>query len=309
MAGAGVVCPPPELGFGGEYYSVVNGVCSRATSFFGGKPPLGQAVVLGFGAFFAVFTSLLRSFVRYILMAEIMPNRGDDLQVWLEKRYVGSQHTSEWFNTAGRSVKTGLIACVIVSQWTWAATILQSSFVAWEYGVSGPFWYASGATIQVLLFGAIAIEVKRKAPNAHTVCEIVRARWGGAAHAVFLAFCLAANVVITAMLLLDGSAVVTALTGIDVYAASFLIPLGVVAYTLAGGLKATFLASYFHSVILHVVLVVFVFLVYVTSARLGSPRAVHDHLTAVAGAARSCAAPLSHPDQACGPVHGNFKGS
>jgi len=38
------------------------------------------------------------------------------LQVWLEKRYVGSQHTSEWFNTAGRSVKTGLIASVIVSQ-------------------------------------------------------------------------------------------------------------------------------------------------------------------------------------------------
>lgn len=33
-------------------------------------------------------------------------------------------------------------------KWTWAATILQSSNVAWEYGVSGPFWYASGATIQ-----------------------------------------------------------------------------------------------------------------------------------------------------------------
>lgn len=37
-------------------------------------------------------------------------------QVWLEKRYVGSKHTSEWFNTAGRNVKTGLIASVIVSQ-------------------------------------------------------------------------------------------------------------------------------------------------------------------------------------------------
>lgn len=29
---------------------------------------------------------------------------------------MGSRHTSEWFNTAGRSVKTGLIASVIVSQ-------------------------------------------------------------------------------------------------------------------------------------------------------------------------------------------------
>ncbi|KAL6642363.1 hypothetical protein ACP70R_020544 [Stipagrostis hirtigluma subsp. patula] len=292
MAGGGSVCPPAGLGFAGEYYTVVNGVCSRASNFFGGRPALeqavGYAVVLGFGAFFTIFTSFL---------------------VWLEKRYGGSQHTSEWFNTAGRSVKTGLIACVIVSQWTWAATILQSAYVAWLYGVSGPFWYASGATIQVLLFGAIAIEVKRKAPNAHTVCEIVRVRWGAAAHVVFLVFCLTCNVIVTAMLLLGGSAVVNALTGMDVYAASFLIPLGIVVYTLAGGLKATFLASYVHSLILHVILVLFVFLVYTSSPRLGSPQVVYDRLMAAASKARDCAAPLSHPDQACGPVDGNFKGS
>ena len=34
----------------------------------------------------------------------------------------------------------GLTASVIVSQWTWAATLLQSSNVAWQFGVSGPFW-------------------------------------------------------------------------------------------------------------------------------------------------------------------------
>lgn len=75
---------------------------------------------------------------------------------------------SENFNTAGRNVGTGLTACVICSSWTWAATILQSSNVAYQYGISGPFWYASGATVQILLFGVLAIEVKRKAKNAHT---------------------------------------------------------------------------------------------------------------------------------------------
>uniref|UniRef100_A0A6V7QY35 Urea-proton symporter DUR3 n=1 Tax=Ananas comosus var. bracteatus TaxID=296719 RepID=A0A6V7QY35_ANACO len=268
------------------------GQCVRQGSFFGGKPVLNQgvgySVVLGFGAFFAVFTSFL---------------------VWLEKRYVGSVHTSEWFNTAGRSVKTGLIASVIVSQWTWAATILQSSNVAWEYGVSGPFWYASGATIQVLLFGIMAIEIKRKAPKAHTVCEIVKARWGTAAHVVFLVFCFMTNIIVTAMLLLGGSAVVNALTGVNIYAASFLIPLGVIVYTLAGGLKATFLASYIHSVIVHVVLVIFVYLVYTASSKLGSPKVVYHHLLEVASKSRVCQEPLSHTGQACGPVSGNYKGS
>lgn len=193
-------------------------------------------------------------------------------------------------------------------QWTWAATILQSSNVAWQYGVSGPFWYASGATIQVLLFGVLAIEIKRKAPAAHTICEIVRARWGTAAHIVFLCFCFLTNIIVTSMLLLGGSSVVNALTGVNLYAASFLIPLGVVVYTLHGGLKATFLASYLHSVVVHIVLVIFVFLVYVSSKDLGSPKEVYKRLQAVVHIP-SCDAPLNFNSQACGPVSGNNGGS
>ncbi len=48
--------------------------------------------------------------------------------------------------------------------------------------------YAAGATIQILLFGILAIEIKRKAPRAHTMLEIIRARWGTTAHIV--RFCL-----------------------------------------------------------------------------------------------------------------------
>lgn len=44
--------------------------------------------------------------------------------------------------------------------------------------------YAAGATIQILLFGILAIEIKRKAPTAHTMLEIIRARWGTLAHIV-----------------------------------------------------------------------------------------------------------------------------
>lgn len=73
--------------------------------------------------------------------------------------------------------------------------------------------------------------------------------WGTPAHIVFLIFCFMTNIIVTAMLLLGGSAVVNALTEVNIFAASFLIPLGVIVYTLAGGLKATFLASYIHSVI------------------------------------------------------------
>merc|ERR1719267_99158 len=139
------------------------------------------------------------------------------LLTYLERMFSDEAATSEQFNTAGRSVKIGLTGAVIVSQWTWAATLLQSSNVAWNFGITGPFWYASGATIQILLFGILAIEIKRRAPHAHTLCELVNARWGPPGggskfvHFTFIFFSFMCNIIVTGMLLLGGAATVTAL--------------------------------------------------------------------------------------------------
>ena len=44
--------------------------------------------------------------------------------------------------------------------------------------------FSAGATLQIMLFGVMAIQVKRKAPNCHTILEVVRLRWGVPAHLV-----------------------------------------------------------------------------------------------------------------------------
>ena len=180
----------------------------------------------------------------------------------LEKKFAGNKDTSEFFNTAGREVKTGLTASVIVSQWTWAATLLQSSNVAWNYGITGPFWYASGASIQVLVFGILAIEVKRRAPNAHTFLEMINIRWGKCAHFIFMFYGLSTNLIVSSMLLLGGCSVMDSVAGINKSASAFIIPSLVLLYTFYGGLKATFLASYLHTAVIFVGLILFVTYVY-----------------------------------------------
>lgn len=142
------------------------------------------------------------------------------LVTFILRRYNREVQTSEMFNTAGRTVKSGLVASAVVSSWTWAATLLQSTGVCYRYGVSGPFWYASGATVQILLFATLAIELKRRAPNAHTYLEIIKARYGTVAHIVFLVFGLATNILVSLMLIVGGSATVNALTGMHTIAAS-----------------------------------------------------------------------------------------
>ena len=228
-------------------------------------PPLSQGVgygvVLGLGFVFAA---------------------GMILTTWVLKRYQNEVQTSEMFSTAGRTVKSGLVASAVVSSWTWAATLLQSSGVAYRYGVSGPFWYASGATVQILLFATLAIELKRRAPNAHTFLEVIRARYGVYAHLVFTVFGLMTNILVTAMLLTGGSAVVTSLTGMPTAAACFLLPVGVVLYTIFGGIKATFLTDYVHTVMILIIIFIFAFTAYSTNANLGSPGRVYDLLVEAA---------------------------
>ena len=121
---------------------------------------VGYGLTLGIGFLFAVFMVAI---------------------TWSLKRYAYENQTPEQFTTANHSIKSGLVASSVVSTWTWAATLLQSTTVTYQYGVSGAFWYAGGACVQIILFATIAIELKRRAPNAHTCeCWVANLRKGKA---------------------------------------------------------------------------------------------------------------------------------
>lgn len=66
------------------------------------------------------------------------------LQVWLHSRYGGVKYDSEQFNTAGRTIKSGLLACDTVSHWCWPTTLLQSSVYVYKSGIVGGYWYSQG---------------------------------------------------------------------------------------------------------------------------------------------------------------------
>lgn len=65
-------------------------------------------------------------------------------------------------------------------------------------------------------------------------------------------------------------------------AACFLLPLGVVLYTMFGGIQATFLTDFVHTVVILIIIIMFALTVYAVSDKLGSPRAVYDRLVEAA---------------------------
>ena len=62
-----------------------------------------------------------------------------------------------------------------------------------------------------------------------------------------------------------------------------LIPVGVIIYTAHGGLKATYMSSYLHTIVIYVALCLFALEIYANkSTGMGSPAIVWQHLTDIA---------------------------
>ncbi|KAF8918307.1 solute symporter family transporter [Mucidula mucida] len=219
---------------------------------------VGYGVVVGVGFFFAGIMLVL---------------------TYLQSKFTNmSPSSSEEFTSASRSVKPGLVCCGIVSAWTWSATLLQSSTAAYTFGISGPWWYGVGGTIQLAIFGMVAAKVKMNANGAHTFLEIVQVRFGTGAHLLYMFYAFLCNMVVCGSLLLGGAATVTALTGMNTIAACFLLPIGIAVYVLVGGLRATFICDWSHTIILFVIIYIFIFKVYCTSDETGGISGLYDLL-------------------------------
>jgi hypothetical protein len=138
----------------------------------------GYGVVIGLGAFFAIGMIFITNY--------------------LAKK--GNVDDKEEFAVAKRSIGVGLTAAGVISSWTWSTTLLSSCGVAYQYGVAGfvhlaynhaaligrghraffyaacnstqvsesPFGGAASDSAQIMVFSNLAIQTKRKAPNAHS---------------------------------------------------------------------------------------------------------------------------------------------
>ncbi|SPO31781.1 probable DUR3 - Urea permease [Ustilago trichophora] len=217
-------------------------------------PPLSQGVgygiVLGFGLAFAlVMLYITRLLYRF---------NGEDASHF------------ETYSTAGRNIGTGLTATAVFSSWAWSTALLSSCLVSFLYGSAGAFWFAAGCLVQISAFSLLAIQSKLKTPHAHTILEVVKVRYGTFAHWLYMFFCLANNLIAISNMLLGASATVSALTGMNIIASTFLLPVGVCLYTISGGLKATFLTDWMHSVAL-LIIVLFLTLKTITNDTIQSP--------------------------------------
>uniref|UniRef100_A0A8H7THW5 Urea active transporter n=1 Tax=Bionectria ochroleuca TaxID=29856 RepID=A0A8H7THW5_BIOOC len=240
-------------------------------------PPLpqsaGYGVIVGLGAAFAL---------GMIWVTHLMKKAFDE-----------DNKATETFMVANRSVGTGLTAAAVISSWLYSTALLGATLLTYKYGLALGVWWGASASIVICLLSYISIEAKRKSPNAHTLLELVKTRYGTTAHILWVVLCLLNNTLVFSAMLLGAATAVASLTGMSVIASTYLLPLGVAIYTYFGGLRATFLTDYVHTFIVMIILV-WLTIKIIVAKEIGSIGALYD---AVIAADKN------------NPVEGNYKGS
>ncbi|KAF2768790.1 SSS family solute:Na+ symporter [Teratosphaeria nubilosa] len=213
----------------------------------------GYGLIIGLGALFAIL----------ILIS-----------VRVQRRYLleDSDH-AEMFMVANRSIGTGLTASAVFSSWMWINESMYSTVFAYRWGVAAPVWFASGLSFQIALMAVLGIAAKLRVPCAHTSMEFVRIRYGQLGHVVFIFL----NLINNSAMVITASQLVTGISGMNLAAATVLIPAGVVVYTAVGGIKATFITDFLHTAVALSIMIYFTLKV-LTNEHVGGLGGLYDKL-------------------------------
>lgn len=176
--------------------------------------------------------------------------------------------------------------------------INESVFAAaytYKWGIALPIWWASGLSFQIALMAVLGIVAKLRVPYAHTSLEILKIRYGKYVHWLFILLNLINNIFGCGSMILAGAQLVTGMTGMHVVAACILIPAGgrlpllaqflntyiltVVIYTVMGGLKATFLTDFLHTLVALILLIYFSLAV-LTNKHIGGVSGLYEKVKA-----------------------------
>ncbi|CCG24802.1 hypothetical protein CORT_0G01140 [Candida orthopsilosis Co 90-125] len=195
----------------------------------------GYGVLVGVGGGFALGMILVTFFLR---------------------KYLREDNTStETFSVANRSVGTLLSASAVYSSWSWATELLWCTTMVYNYGIQSSYYYMSGLAVQIAVMAMVGIHAKKKIPKAHTSLEIIELRYGKAAHILYMFLCLTNNLLSCSSMILGAAGAISIIAGnLHIVAATILTIFSVLCYSIYGGLKATFLTDFAHTLILLIVL-------------------------------------------------------
>ncbi|EHR62874.1 Na+/proline symporter [Saccharomonospora cyanea NA-134] len=148
------------------------------------------------------------------------------------------------FMVSNNAVGFGISAASMTATWVWAASFYASATSGYNYGLSGPIHYGLWGALMILCIYPFGRRFRELAPRAHTLAEMMRARHGKSSQLILAFSNIAGSVISLTANFTAAGALVEVLTPFDFMHGVLAVAIGVLAYTLWSGFRASVLTDF-----------------------------------------------------------------
>ncbi|HHP7244369.1 MAG TPA: sodium:solute symporter family protein [Elainellaceae cyanobacterium] len=149
------------------------------------------------------------------------------------------------FIIAGRKLGFGFGVAGLISVWTWAMAVMMSAAMAYNFGLSGLWWFTVPNGLAVIAVIPFAKQLREKMPHGYTMGEFVSSRFNGAKLArIVVTVGLIFGSLIEIIINLKGtSLVISTVFGMNPTTVAVIAIAIVLVYSMLGGLWASMSTS------------------------------------------------------------------
>lgn len=148
------------------------------------------------------------------------------------------------YMTAGNNVGLGMSAASMTATWIWASSLYASATSGYTYGVSGPIHYGLWGALMILFIYPFGMRIRKLAPHAHSLAEILRARHGQSSQLILAGSNILGSLLSLTSNFIAGGALIAMLSPLSFSAGILIVATGVLLYTLWSGLRASILTDF-----------------------------------------------------------------
>lgn len=148
-------------------------------------------------------------------------------------------HDAESFHVADRRIGTGVAAMSIAATWIWAPSLFVSAEKAYTSGIPGVFWFLVPNVLCLIIFIPFAKRMRAKYPQGITLSGYMSNMYSKKVQEAYSFQLGALSILSTAVQLLAGGKMLSALTGIPFWCVTIILAAIAFSYSCFSGLKAS----------------------------------------------------------------------
>ena len=164
--------------------------------------------------------------------------------MWMSLAISRKKENADSYMTAGNSIGFGVSAASMTATWIWASSMYASATAGYTYGVSGPIHYGLWGALMILFIYPFGRRIRKVAPRAHTLAEVMYARHGRASQLMLAGSNVLGSVISLTSNFIAGGALIAILSPLSFGAGIVIVAAGVLMYTLWSGFRASVLTDF-----------------------------------------------------------------